>query len=117
MEKKLIINSVHVLLKFASLILLHSQMAIGQTNMTIPVKVGVVVDMDVWIGQMGLNCISIALSDIYASNTAFKTRLVLNPRDSKGDDIGAAAAGKTCKFLKLLQFLYFFFFFFRAFLI
>ncbi|RVW71728.1 hypothetical protein CK203_057098 [Vitis vinifera] len=32
-------------------------------NTTIPVKVGVVLDLDTWVGKMGLSCISMALSD------------------------------------------------------
>ncbi|RVW26897.1 Glutamate receptor 2.8 [Vitis vinifera] len=37
-------------------------------NTTIPVKVGVVLDLDTWVGKMGLSCISMALSDLYASH-------------------------------------------------
>ncbi|WJZ85467.1 hypothetical protein VitviT2T_005002 [Vitis vinifera] len=61
-------------------------------NTTIPVKVGVVLDMDTWLGKMGLSCISMALSDFYASHGHYKTRLVLEIRDSKRDVVGAAAA-------------------------
>ena len=63
------------------------------TTTTIPVNVGVVLDMDQWMGKMGLSCISMALSDFYASHDYYKTRLVLNTRDSKDDVVGAAAAG------------------------
>ncbi|PIN03073.1 hypothetical protein CDL12_24411 [Handroanthus impetiginosus] len=59
----------------------------------IPIKVGVVLDMDSYLGQMGLNCISIALSDFYATKDYCKTRLVLIERDSKKDVVAAAAAG------------------------
>ena len=62
-------------------------------NTTIPVKVGVVLDMDTWLGKMGLSCISMALSDFYASHGHYKTRLALEIRDSKRDVVGAAAAG------------------------
>ncbi|KAI3473031.1 hypothetical protein Pfo_030114 [Paulownia fortunei] len=58
----------------------------------IPVRVGVVLDMDHYLGQMGLNCISMALSDFYATDDYYKTRLVLNNRDSKRDVVRAAAA-------------------------
>ncbi|RVW72750.1 Glutamate receptor 2.7 [Vitis vinifera] len=60
------------------------EMSMAQ-NTTIPVKVGVVLDMDTWLGKMGLSCISMALSDFYASHGHYKTRLVLEIRDSKGD--------------------------------
>ncbi|KAJ9702840.1 hypothetical protein PVL29_004539 [Vitis rotundifolia] len=56
-------------------------MAMSQ-NITIPVKVGVVLDMDTWLGKMGLSCISMALSDFYASHGHSKTRLDLEIKDS-----------------------------------
>ncbi|KAK6137137.1 hypothetical protein DH2020_029121 [Rehmannia glutinosa] len=57
-----------------------------------PCKSRVVLDMDHYVGQMGLNCISIALSDFYATHAYYKTRLLLTNRDSKKDVVGAAAA-------------------------
>lgn len=60
-----------------------------------PVKVGVVVDMDSDVGEMGLNCIKMALSDFYNRHAYYQTRLVLNSRDSKRDVVGAAAAGNN----------------------
>lgn len=57
------------------------------------IKVGVVLDLNDYIGQMGLNCISIAVSDFYTANPLYKTRLQIYSRDSKGDTVGAAAAG------------------------
>uniref|UniRef100_F6H9E7 Uncharacterized protein n=1 Tax=Vitis vinifera TaxID=29760 RepID=F6H9E7_VITVI len=63
-------------------------------NTTIPVKVGVVLDLDTWVGKMGLSCISMALSDLYASHGHYKTRVVTKIRDSKRDVVGAAAAGR-----------------------
>ena len=70
-------------------------LAKAQTNMTIPVNVGVILDFDTCTGKMGLSCINMALSDFYASNSHYKTRLFLHSRDSKGDVIDAAAAGKS----------------------
>ncbi|KAA8525682.1 hypothetical protein F0562_007537 [Nyssa sinensis] len=61
-------------------------------NTTIPVNVGVVLEIDNWVGKMGLSCISMALQDFYASHGYYKTRVVLHTRDSKRDVIGAAAA-------------------------
>ena len=62
-------------------------------NTTIPVKVGVVLDLDTWVGKMGLSCISMALSDWYASHGHYKTRVITKIRDSQRDVVGAAAAG------------------------
>ncbi|XWS17898.1 hypothetical protein CRYUN_Cryun33cG0108000 [Craigia yunnanensis] len=63
-------------------------------NTTIPVavNVGVVLDFDKPLGKIGLSCINMALSDFYATHSSYRTRLVLNPRDSKMDVVGAAAA-------------------------
>lgn len=60
---------------------------------TIPVNVGVVLDFNTSLGKMGLSCISMALSEFYASHGEYKTRLVLKTRDSRGDVVAAAAAG------------------------
>ncbi|KAL0323997.1 UNVERIFIED_CONTAM: Glutamate receptor 2.8 [Sesamum calycinum] len=59
----------------------------------VPVRVGVVLDMDDYEGGSAtLSCISMALSDFYATHAHYRTRLVLTNRDSKGDVVGAAAA-------------------------
>ncbi|XP_004292141.1 PREDICTED: glutamate receptor 2.8-like [Fragaria vesca subsp. vesca] len=62
-------------------------------NKTIPVNVGVVLDdLDSMEGKAWLSCIEMALSDFYASHSHYKTRLVLNVRDSNENVVGAAAA-------------------------
>ncbi|KAL3745668.1 hypothetical protein ACJRO7_014741 [Eucalyptus globulus] len=58
---------------------------------TISVNVGVILDLETEVGQMGLTCINMSLSDFYSSNPSYKTRLVLNVRDSKRDEVAAAA--------------------------
>ncbi|XP_062019357.1 glutamate receptor 2.7-like isoform X1 [Rosa rugosa] len=68
---------------------------INAQNTTIPVNVGVVLDFDSGGGKTAkvyLSCIEMALSDIYASHPYFKTRIVLNTRNSKQTVVGAAAA-------------------------
>ncbi|THG22206.1 hypothetical protein TEA_005543 [Camellia sinensis var. sinensis] len=68
-------------------------MAQSTTNITtVQVKVGVVLDMNTWVGKMGLKGISMALSDFYSSHVHYKTRLELHVRDSKDNVVGAAAA-------------------------
>ena len=52
-----------------------TEMAMAE-NTKIPVKVGVVLDLDTWDGKMGLNCISMALSDFYASHRHYNTRML-----------------------------------------
>ncbi|GAV77833.1 Lig_chan domain-containing protein/SBP_bac_3 domain-containing protein/ANF_receptor domain-containing protein [Cephalotus follicularis] len=86
-------NKHHMELVFPVFLILHlcTEMAMSQ-NTTIPVKVGVILDNDTELGKMGLSCINMSLSDFYASHSYYKTRLVLNARDSKSDVVGAAAA-------------------------
>ncbi|KAJ6373290.1 hypothetical protein OIU76_027597 [Salix suchowensis] len=62
-------------------------------NISIPVNVGLVLDLDSDLdGKIALSCIEMALSDFYATHGDYKTRLVLNTRDSMKDVVGAAAA-------------------------
>ncbi|KAK1549619.1 hypothetical protein Q3G72_004940 [Acer saccharum] len=62
------------------------------TNTT-PVNVGVVLDVNNdEFGKIWLSCINMALSDFYTNSHDYKTRLLLNIRDSKRDVIAAAAA-------------------------
>ncbi|PON73156.1 Ionotropic glutamate receptor [Parasponia andersonii] len=61
-------------------------------NDTIPVKVGVVLDLETPVAKIWLSCIDLALSEFYASHSNFKTRLLLNTRDSNSDVVAAAAA-------------------------
>ncbi|KAF3954700.1 hypothetical protein CMV_019985 [Castanea mollissima] len=76
-------------------------LAKAQNTSTIPVNVGVILNFDTWNGKMGFSCINMALSDFYASNPHYRTRVVLNSRDSKSDVVGAAAAGSLSLSLSL----------------
>ncbi|KAM5548454.1 glutamate receptor 2.8 [Rosa sericea] len=70
-------------------------MALSAQNTTIQVNVGVILDFDSGSGKSGnvyWSCMKLALSDFYASNPHYRTRLVLLPRNSKGTVVGAAAA-------------------------
>ncbi|XP_073158633.1 glutamate receptor 2.2-like [Henckelia pumila] len=58
----------------------------------VDIRVGIILDMDDYIGEMGLSCIKMALENFYDENRHYKTRLVLNVRNSKKDVVGAAAA-------------------------
>ncbi|XVF56118.1 hypothetical protein PTKIN_Ptkin06aG0091500 [Pterospermum kingtungense] len=77
-------------------------------NTTIPsaspapvaVNVGVVLDFDKQLGKIGLSCINMVLFDFYATHASYRTRLVLNPKDSKMDVVAAAATG-SCFFFFL----------------
>ncbi|KAF8035046.1 hypothetical protein BT93_C1158 [Corymbia citriodora subsp. variegata] len=79
----------------------HLAVAQGSKNdsaTTIPVNVGVIVDLETWVGKMGLSCVNLSLSNFYSSNPSYKTRIVLNVRDSAGDEVAAAAAGSLSFF-------------------
>ncbi|PRQ31844.1 hypothetical protein RchiOBHm_Chr5g0039881 [Rosa chinensis] len=89
-----------ILLLFSWIFMVAAMAAASRT--IIPVNVGVVVDLDEPKGKMYLSCIEMALSDFYAIHADYKTRLVLNTRNSNGGVVGAAAAGFS---------LYLFFFF------
>ncbi|KAI5586810.1 hypothetical protein BDE02_06G237200 [Populus trichocarpa] len=91
--KKYSLNPVLSVFFFLSLMILFLEMGVAQsTTSTIPVNVGVVLDFASLGAKIALSCINMALSDFYASHGDYKTRLVLNTRDSKKDVIGAAAA-------------------------
>ncbi|KAL3745663.1 hypothetical protein ACJRO7_014736 [Eucalyptus globulus] len=86
-------------LSFFAIIMTSSDgpcLAVGQGNNNnatiIGVNIGVVLDLETRGAQMGLSCINMSLSDFYSSNPSYKTRLVLNVRDSKQDEVAAAAA-------------------------
>ena len=73
--------------------ILFTEMGMAE-NISIPVNVGVVLDLGSDLdGKIALSCIEMALSDFYATHGDYKTRLVLNTRDSMKDVVGAAAAG------------------------
>ncbi|KAJ6856091.1 hypothetical protein NC651_037968 [Populus alba x Populus x berolinensis] len=69
------------------------EVLVAQNTATIPVNVGVVLDLEFSGGNIGLTCINMALSDFYATHSDYKTRLVLTTRNSGNDVVGAAAAG------------------------
>ena len=99
---------------FIFIILSERSFLANAQNTTIPVNVGVILNFDTLNGKMGFSCIDMALSDFYASNPYYKTRLVINSRDSKSDVVRAAAAGSLSLSLSLSEtfcFLFFFFFF------
>ncbi|OMO90592.1 Ionotropic glutamate receptor [Corchorus olitorius] len=81
-----------VMIIFSLIFLINIGVVVAQNTTTIPVKFGVVLDFDKMVGKIGLSCINMALSDFYSTHGSYRTRLVLNPRDSKMDVVGAAAA-------------------------
>jgi len=78
---------------FLSLKIWFIEVLVAQNTATIPVNVGVVLDLEFSGGNIGLTCINMALSEFYATHSDYKTRLVLTTRNSGNDVVGAAAAG------------------------
>ncbi|XP_054813511.1 glutamate receptor 2.7-like [Prosopis cineraria] len=71
-------------------VILCVRLGVSHSNTTV-VKVGVVVDVSLPAGSIGLSCINFSLSDFYASHSHYKTRLLLHLRDPGSDLITAAS--------------------------
>lgn len=65
----------------------------GQRTVLRNVDVGLILDTKSLFGKMGLSTVKLALSDFYASNTHFTTRIVLHSRHSSSEVVDAAASG------------------------
>ncbi|KAK4277270.1 hypothetical protein QN277_015288 [Acacia crassicarpa] len=65
--------------------------SMAQTNKSVPVKAGIVLDLSSPAARMGLSCINMSLSDFYASHFHYNTRLVFIVRDSHSDVVSAAS--------------------------
>ncbi|KAG5225122.1 glutamate receptor [Salix suchowensis] len=68
------------------------EVLVAQNTATIPVNVGVVLDLEFLDANIALTCINMALSDFYSTHDGYKTRLVLTTRNSRNDVVGAASA-------------------------
>ncbi|KAI3444603.1 hypothetical protein Pfo_001268 [Paulownia fortunei] len=67
----------------------------SSSSSTIDFQVGVILDLDSPdspVGQIGMRCLSMAHSEFYSVHRDYKTRLVLNVRDSNDSVVDAAAA-------------------------
>ncbi|KAL4558534.1 hypothetical protein LXL04_036735 [Taraxacum kok-saghyz] len=56
------------------------------------VKVGVILDMESGVGKVICRCITMAISDFYTTNPHYKTRIVFNTRDAKGEPLRALSS-------------------------
>ncbi|KAJ8758543.1 hypothetical protein K2173_000264 [Erythroxylum novogranatense] len=87
-------NHFESFLMFIFFVSLSMKTAIAQNSTTIPVNVGVILNLDVGFDKMVLSCIKMSISDFYSVHgDRYKTRLVLAARNSRQDVVGAAAAG------------------------
>ncbi|KAK1436979.1 hypothetical protein QVD17_02763 [Tagetes erecta] len=69
---------------------MHSKADAHTPYMEIPV--GVILDMGSWVGKSVFSCINIVVSEFYALNTHYKTRIVLHHRDTHGEPRHALSA-------------------------
>ncbi|KAF5199265.1 Glutamate receptor 2.2 [Thalictrum thalictroides] len=71
----------------------HLHVTIAQdSDAIIHINVGVILDLETWVGKVSNSCMYMAISDFYAIHADYKTRLVLHTRDSKSDIVGAVFA-------------------------
>ncbi|KAL5697904.1 hypothetical protein ACHQM5_029006 [Ranunculus cassubicifolius] len=83
----------HQVLVFLAFMIISFQISGAQESVDVaPIDVGVILDMDSWVGKVSNSCMEMAISDFYATYPDYKTRLVLHTRNSKSDVIGAAFA-------------------------
>lgn len=57
------------------------------------IKVGVILDMQSSVGKVVHRCIIMAISDFYAANPHYRTRIVFKTRDTKGEPLRALSSG------------------------
>ncbi|CAH1447139.1 unnamed protein product [Lactuca virosa] len=75
-----------LLLTFQSLLTAHEDPSYKD------VQVGVILDMDSWVGKVVYTCITMAISDFYTANPHYRTRIVFKTRDTNGEPLRALSA-------------------------
>ncbi|KAF8021689.1 hypothetical protein BT93_G1977 [Corymbia citriodora subsp. variegata] len=56
------------------------------------IDVGVILDMNTYVGKMSKTCLEMAVGDFYSAHNDYTTRLVLHMRDAKSDAVVATSA-------------------------
>ena len=82
------------LLLVAALLGEHAATAQGVPAAPVPVRVGVILDLASAVSLRRRTGIRMAVEDYYAAHPGSATRVELHFRDSAGDVVGAASAGK-----------------------
>ncbi|KAL3517899.1 hypothetical protein ACH5RR_020488 [Cinchona calisaya] len=90
--KRICTTEYTILFVFCSFLTHLSPSSCNGKGMENEIEVGVILDMGSWTGKTIHSCITMAISDFYASNDHYKTRIVLHTRDSKGDSMHAISA-------------------------
>ncbi|KAL5699084.1 hypothetical protein ACHQM5_030033 [Ranunculus cassubicifolius] len=63
-----------------------------EKEMVEKIDVGVILDMETWIGKMTQSCLTMAVDDYYKTHTNTKKKMVLHIRDSNSDSVAAASS-------------------------
>ena len=71
----------------------HAAVAGEAAATTVPVRVGVILDLATALGKKSLLSLEMALEDFYAAHPNFTTRVEFHVRDSDRDVVTAASAG------------------------
>lgn len=58
------------------------------------IKIGIILDTRSWVGEVVQSCLTMAISEFYMLNEQYKTRIALEPRDSRGEPFRSIASGK-----------------------
>ncbi|KAL3721199.1 hypothetical protein ACJRO7_005938 [Eucalyptus globulus] len=56
------------------------------------IDVGVILDLDTYVGKMSKTCLEMAMDDFYSAHNDYTTRLVLHTRNATSDAVTAASA-------------------------
>ncbi|XP_015884529.3 glutamate receptor 2.8 [Ziziphus jujuba] len=64
----------------------------SSTTTKIQINIGTIVNLDTWVGKVGLSCLNMALSDFHNSHPHYNTRLFLHINDSNTNDVVHSAA-------------------------
>lgn len=76
------------------LLILRPAQTDGQ-DVTRNVDIGVILDLDSYVGKMSRTCLEMAVEDFYGAHRNYTTRLVLHSRDSRSNAVEAASAGES----------------------
>lgn len=64
----------------------------GENATDVKVDVGIILDLDTYVGKISRTCMLMAIEDFY-TNHNYSTRIVTHLRNSNNDDVDAASAG------------------------
>ena len=100
-------NRILFLLLFGLALCVESGSKEGLSYKPKEVGIGVILDMRSPVGRYAKEYIAMAVSDFYAANRSYRTKLNFTWKDSKNDVVLAASAGTPSFFLPFFDFVRF----------